>query len=202
MSNKHFIHLEGMDLAGKSTIAKIIAQRSCLDWNIYCKCLSKSNPILNLANDLGGKNIYDDKIYGYLFYVAVMADLNGFNLEENTIQDSFLLLRSIVFHRNNNNYDLVKLFEGLVEEHPVPEFSFYLTASIEERQRRFNNRLNNNPKKVTRSDSLIFKDPITFAKMDCELMELSKKYFNSIVIDTSKMTREEIAEYIIGFCGV
>ena len=42
---KYYLHIEGMDLAGKTTIANIIAKKSKKNWIIYNNCLSKNNVI-------------------------------------------------------------------------------------------------------------------------------------------------------------
>ena len=186
-----------MDLAGKSTIAKLIAKNSGVEWIIYKSCFSQINPIQELIKKLIKQNVYDDEIYGYLLFVALMADIKVFEANENVIQDSALLLRSIIYHKEAKHYALVKLFEGLVETHPVPDISIYLTASIDVRRRRLIKRMQEDSQKVTSNDKMIFNNPEKFIKMDYSLMELSKKYFNSIVIDTSEMTEIQTLDYII-----
>ena len=196
MSKNYYLHLEGMDLAGKTTIAKLIVKNSGLDWIIYNSCLSQKNPIQELIKILLKQNVYDDEIYGYLLFVALMIDIKVFKSNKNVIQDSALLLRSIVYHKEAKHYTLVKLFEGIVERHPVPDISIYLTASIDVRRRRLMKRMQEDSKEVTSNDKMILNNPEKFVKMDNCLMELSKKIFNSIVIDTSEMTEIQTLDYI------
>lgn len=198
---KHYLHIEGMDLAGKSTIANIITRQSGVDWKIYNNCLSQNNPIQQFEKQMRNQKIYDDEIYGYLHYVTLLADIKYFDLKENIIQDSMLLLRSINYHKEKNNNDLVQLFEELVPKHPIPNTSVYLTANIDSRKKRLLKRIESNSKQLTKNDILILNDSEKFEKRDIGLMELSQTYFNSIVLDTSSMTEAETADYIMTLCN-
>ncbi|MBU5457369.1 hypothetical protein [Oscillibacter sp. MSJ-31] len=197
---KYYLHIEGMDLAGKSTIADIIAGRSGEKWEIYNNCLSQNNPIQQFEKQIKSQKLYDDEIYGYLHYVSLLADIKKFELTENVIQDSMLLLRSINYHKEKGNIDLVQLFEALAPKHPIPNISVYLTANIDSRKKRLLNRIESNSKTLTQNDLLILNDSGKFEKRDIGLMELSQKYFNSIVLDTSNMSETETADYILTLC--
>lgn len=200
LNKKYFLHLEGMDLAGKSTIARKIKERSKLEWVINNNRLSEKNNIYTFTNEVGKQNLYDDEIYGYLYYVALMADIKKFKHEKNIIQDSTLLLRSINYHINEGNDKLVRLFEDLVDIHPVPDISIYLTTDIESRIKRLATRIQNNPESISKNDSLILTDPEKFVKMDMKLSEISQKYFNSYVLDTSKLNEDEVVDHIFDMC--
>lgn len=188
----YYLHIEGMDLAGKSTVANIIKSQSGEHWTIYNNCLSQNNVIQKFEKQIRNQKIYDDEIYGYLHYVTLLADIKYFELKENVIQDSMLLLRSINYHKEQNNNDLVKLFEEMAPKHPIPDLSVYLTSKIDSRKKRLLKR-----QKWTKNDKLIFTDSERFEKRDNGLMELSCKYFNSTVINTSDMTETETADYIM-----
>ena len=200
-NKKYFLHLEGMDLAGKSTISSLISERSQLNWVINNNKLTEDNQILEFTNNLGKAGAYDDEIYGYLYYVSLMADIKRFVLTENTIQDSTLLLRSINYHTFQKNYKLVRLFSELIELHPTPDKSIYLTADIDSRIKRLAQRIEKEPGKVSKNDSLILTSPDKFMRMDKELANLSQKYFNSTILDTSNMTEDEVVDYIFDECG-
>jgi len=198
----YYLHIEGMDLAGKSTIADIISRQSGLRWKIYNNCLSQNNVIQQFIKQIRDSRIYDDEIYGYLYYVTLFADIKCFKLKENVIQDSMLLLRSINYHREKNNNDLVQLFKKLVIKHPVPSVSVYLTTNMDSRKKRLLNRIEGNPKQLTKNDMLILKNPAKFEKRDNGLKELSQKYFNSIILDTSDMNEVETANYVMNLCNI
>ena len=197
----YYLHIEGMDLAGKTTIANIIANQSGVDWKIYNNCLSQNNPIQQFIKEIKAQRIYDEEIYGYLHYVTMMADIKYFELKGNIIQDSMLLLRSIIFNKEKKYNDVVHLLEELVPKHPIPNTSVYLTANIDLRKKRVLKRIESNPNQVTKNDILILDNPKQFEKRNVGLMELSQKYFNSIVLDTSEMTETETANYIISLCN-
>lgn len=195
-----FLHLEGMDLAGKSTIARAIKEKSCLDWQINNNRLCNKNIIYEFIDDVAKHELFDDEIYGNLYYVALLADLRKFELNSNIIQDSTILLRSINYHTELGNTKLARMFEELIEFHPVPSYSFYLTADIDSRTDRLAKRMKLEQKEISKNDYLILRNPEKFKEADNRLFELSSKYFNSILIDTTNLSIEEIADYIIDYC--
>ena len=91
----------------------------------------------------------------------------------------------------------MKLFERLVKKHPIPDVSIYLTVNIDERMRRLEKRMQEKPQNVTISDRLMLSSPEKFIERDYRLMNLSKKYFNSIVVDTSEISEMQTAEFVI-----
>lgn len=198
---KYYLHIEGMDLAGKSTIANIISRQSGMGWKIYNNSLSQNNPVQQFIKQIKNRKIYDDEIYGYLHYVTMLADIKYFELKENVIQASMLLLRSIIYNKEKKYNDLVRLFEEMVPKHPIPNTSVYLTANIDSRKKRLRKRIESNSQQVTKNDVLILDNPVQFEKRDIGLMELSQTYFNSIVLDTSNISEEETADYIMTLCN-
>lgn len=200
-SHTFYLHLEGMDLAGKSTVAAMIARRSGMYWEIRNKSLSQDNVIQQFEKRIRKQNIYDDEIYGYLHYVSLLADIKYFERRGNLIQDSMLLLRSMIYHKEQKNDALVRLFESLVPKHPVPDLSVYLTTSLDVRKGRFRKRQACHPESLTKNDFLIMDDPERFAARDKGLMALAQTYFHAIVLDTSAMTAEETADAILSMCG-
>ena len=198
----YFLHLEGMDLAGKSSVAKAIQEKSNIKWKISNNRLYNENEIYNFISEVAKKNLYDDEIYGYLYYVALFSDLKKYELSTNVIQDSTILLRSINYHIENNNKQLAEMFIKLVKLHPVPNCSIYLTADINSRIRRLAERIEKNPEKISKNDSMIISNPEKFKQMDDNLFFLSQKYFNSILLDTTNLTIDEVADYIINYCNL
>lgn len=197
-----FLHLEGMDLAGKSSIAKIIKEKSLLNWQMNNNHLSDKNEIYSFIDKVAKDKLYDDEIYGYLYYIALLTDLKKFKIEDNIIQDSTILLRSINYHLENGNYKLAKMFTELIKLHPFPTYSIYLTASIDARLSRLAKRIENNPEKVSKNDSMVINNKEKFIEMDNNLFSLSHKYFDSILVDTTNLTLEEAADYIIDKCSL
>ena len=89
----------------------------------------------------------------------------------------------------------------MVPKHPIPNTSVYLTANIDSRKKRLRKRIESNSQQVTKNDVLILDNPVQFEKRDIGLMELSQTYFNSIVLDTSNISEEETADYIMTLCN-
>lgn len=58
------------------------------------------------------------------------------------------------------------------------------------------------PEKITSMDKMILEDPKRFEQINLSLMELSIKVFNSIVVDTSNMTEDEVVKYIRSCCPI
>ncbi|HPT66379.1 MAG TPA: hypothetical protein PK257_03695 [Candidatus Woesebacteria bacterium] len=202
-TKQYFLHIEGMDLAGKSTVANKIADKSVLEWVINNKKLNQSNPLYDFAIEQGKKNIHNSDTMGYLYLIALIEDLRIFKHETNIIQDSTLLLRSLNYYKTlSKNDDLVDAFTSLVPKHPKPDKSFYLTADIDTRRNRLENRISSKPKKITTMDMLIKNDPEKFIRLDKSLMDLSVNYFNSYVIDTSKMSETEVVEKMMDICSL
>jgi len=197
----YFLHVEGMDLAGKSTVANKIANSSNLEWVVNDKRLTTSNSIYDFAWEQGKRGTYNSDIMGYLYLAALMEDLRTFEHKSNIIQDSTLLLRSLNYYKTlGENDNLVHAFISLLPKHPKPDKSFYLTADIDARRDRLENRMLLTPKKLTAIDMLIKNDPKKFTWLDDSLRDLSIGCFNSCVIDTSKISETEVVEQIMDIC--
>jgi thymidylate kinase len=195
--DKYYLHIEGMDLAGKSTASKIFAQISGIQWIIHDKRLTQDNPIYDFALGLSKKDGFNSEALGYMYLAALMQDIKNFKLDANIIQDSTLLLRSLNYYKNVNlNNELAHAFSNLIQQHPTPNKSFYLAADICSRRQRLAQRIKIAPEKLTSMDLLIQNDPNRFIQIDESLQDLSITIFNSEVIDTSKMSVMEVVKYI------
>lgn len=198
-----FLHIEGMDLSGKSTAAKNFANTSEIYWKINDKRLTESNLIYDFAWDLGKKDGHNSVILGHLYLISLMEDLKNFRLKTSVIQDSTLLLRSLNYYKTVKvNDELSQAFAKLIPEHPVPNKSFYLTANIDSRRQRLEKIIKKMPKKLTSMDMMIIKDPCRFMQIDESLKNLSLEIFNSQIIDTSKMSEIEVVECIRSYCPI
>lgn len=197
------LHIEGMDLSGKSTTAKNFAKTSKMHWRINDKRLSENNPIYDFAWNLSKKGSHSSNVLGQLYLISLMEDIKNFQLTTCVIQDSTLLLRSLNYYKTVKiNDELAGAFTKLIPEHPVPDKSFYLTANIETRRQRLEQRIKQEPNKLTSMDMLIINDPNRFMQMDESLKELSVGVFNSQIIDTSDMNEIEVVDYIRSLCPI
>lgn len=199
-NDKHLLFFEGMDLAGKSTVAKEFAETSVLTWEIHNKKLSKINPIFDFTSNLGRQEIYQADVLGHMYIAALIDDLNRFKRDKNIILDSTILLRSMNYYKEHGYERIVEEFEKLAYQYPRPDKFFYLTADIETRKRRLFKRINEFPGLVSSNDMLVVNNPERFIRMDESLKNLSIKYFKSEVIDTSKMDEKEVVYEIKKLC--
>lgn len=97
------IHIEGLDLAGKTTARDRLAR--CLGgWKVRSNRLIEHNEVFELADRLRREDALDAESLGHLFVATLSADLRGFRPNEQPlIQDSTILLRSLAYHRINRN---------------------------------------------------------------------------------------------------
>jgi cytidylate kinase len=130
-----------------------------------------------------------------LLYLKVLEDdiRNFVKPEKNIIQDSTILLRSLSYHITMGNEDIVEGLLKLIEIHPKFTKSVLLTASIEKRQERLLQRQKDNPEEVAPDDLLVVEKPNLFMEMEANLIKYSTTYFNSLVIDTTQLSKKEVA---------
>lgn len=188
-----YIHIEGVDLSGKSSVSKAVVDRQPDKWQIQAATLTNMpNPIRDLGDQLDGIATYTNEVVGIVYAAALRADLDKFRYPEtNTIQESTILLRSLSYHAVNNNPETLRIFEGMASLHPKFDRSYLLTASREERLRRLAQRA-----VKSTHDLLIVRDPKRFAKMEDSIKDYARNLFNAEVIDTTQLNIDEVAEYI------
>ncbi|HTE57325.1 MAG TPA: hypothetical protein VK694_01160 [Verrucomicrobiae bacterium] len=190
-----YVHVEGMDLAGKTTVAASFARESS-PWEVRRNALGPNNAIYHFADSLRRREAFDPEVLGVMYAAAILGDIRAFNKPEvNTIQESTILLRSLAIHRVRGTTGLMKLLESYLPLHPQFDASFVFTASVESRKARLNARLREAPWSST-EDLLILTDPDLFMAMEHELITLSREWFNSTVIDTSNLSPEEVLESV------
>ena len=192
------IYLEGLDLAGKSTVCRRLRDR-CGNFEIRNNCLLRSNPLHLAADRLRKANSIDDASLGYLYYGALLYDLEQIRNEPapdaNVLQDSTILLRSLAFHSVSGNTDLAENFRSKLAEHPKFDRSFFLTCTPDVRQQRLAGRAsrgNTNPE-----DFLISSNPDLFFTMEGELRRLAVEYFDATVIDTGELESPQGSDLVL-----
>ena len=188
-----YIHIEGVDLSGKSSVSKAVVDRQPDEWQIQAATLTRTpNLIRELGDQLDSAATYTSEAIGIVYAAALRADLDAFRYPEiNTIQESTILLRSLAYHAINNNPGILRIFEDMASLHPKFDRSYLLTASREERLRRLAQRA-----VKSTHDLLIVKDPKRFAKMEDSIKDYAQNLFNAEVIDTTQLNIDEVAEYI------
>jgi thymidylate kinase len=192
------IYLEGLDLAGKSTVCRRLRDR-CGNFEIRNNSLLRSNPLHQAADRLRKANSIDDLSLGYLYYGAMLYDLDQIRNEPapdaNALQDSTILLRSLAFHTVSGNTDLAEQFQSKLAEHPKFDRSFFLTCAPDVRKQRLAGRAsrgNTNPE-----DFLISSNPDLFFAMEGELRRLAEEYFDATVVDTGELESPQGSDRVL-----
>lgn len=179
------IAIEGLDGAGKTSTAKLLASEMGY---IFLR-----NPIYNLVSEDGihsfikNLNKVNGDLYenvASLFYGAGNLYLNYFKPEKNIITDRHLC-STYLWNINRNNKIV---FDFLVEECGKPDLTIILYAEANIRKKRI---LDRNP-----HDPDLEKDIFNDEKYD-RAMEFVKQYnMNYIYLDNSYMTIEETVNEI------
>ena len=192
------VYIEGLDLAGKSTVCRRLCDRRP-DFKIHNNSLLRSNPIQIAADQLRKTNAADESPLGYLYFGALLYDLEQIKMtpqpDYHVLQDSTIILRSLAFHTVSGNYDLAEKFRSKLADHPVFDRAFFLTCTPDVRRQRLDGRTsrgNTNPE-----DLLISTNPKRFFAIEAELRRLAVEYFNATVVDTSKLEDPQGSEEVL-----
>lgn len=193
----HYVHFEGMDLAGKTTATRNFIASTGQDWEVRRNTISQDNPIYTLADSLRRADAYDAEVLGNLYVAALMGDIRTFKYPDtHTVQDSTIILRSLAFHSVRGTPRIVEVLEDLLPHHPKFEASFIFTASIERRLERLQSRMRNEPEQVSPEDLLVIEKPEKFMAMEASLIDMARKTFHSVVIDTTSLTPDLVVDRI------
>jgi len=197
-SHQFYLHIEGMDLAGKSSVCRLLGQRASQPLLLRRNALSGDNPIFDLADRLRRADAFSSGTLGHLFVAALMADLERFEWPENpAIQDSTVLLRSLAFHTVADTPHIPGILEALLARHPRFDASFVLTASRATRLERLEARRIEAPEEIAADDLLVVQQPKLFFAMEECLVDLARRHFGATVIDTSSNSVENVVSVIV-----
>jgi thymidylate kinase len=189
------IHIEGLDLSGKSTVCRRLKERlPCA--TIRHNSLVESNMLYNRADKLRLEANVADDIVGMLYYGALRHEIDSYYPPQNTvIQDSTIILRSLVFHTTAGNKELANLFQALLQASPRFDSSFVLTCSREKRLERLRGRISRGH---CEPDDLVVRDDWErFSAMERLLIELATHYFNATIIPTDNLESSDSSDAIL-----
>ncbi|MCA9240408.1 MAG: hypothetical protein KDA37_09420 [Planctomycetales bacterium] len=181
-------HIEGMDLAGKSTATAhlVVSTRHGLQRN----SLVPNNPIYAEADRLRRNGAAPD-VLGPMYVRALDWDLNHMTSGRPRVQDSTILLRSLAFYEVLGHDQIVDQLHAMIPRHPRFGCTIVLTASIEARLVRLAERQRLAPDEVAPDDLMVITQPELFLDMERALVASSLQHFQAIELDTSRMTKAE-----------
>lgn len=187
------ILIEGMDLSGKSTITADINSLTNIK-RIKQRTLSDQTSIYDFTVAQSKLGYLSQELISKLYCLAINEDLENYKITESGIvlQDSYFALRSYALACQNKDFSLSDEIYSLLRKFPKPELSFYLTATTEERIKRNLNR----DKPMAYMEKMLMSNPKKFEGIEECLRNGVIELFNAEVIDTSKISHNEVAEYI------
>ena len=193
MERPYYIHVDGMDLAGKTLSIHNFIKSTGIEWQVRKNSLSKQNAIHLLAESLRMEDTYDAEILGNLYVVALMADVRSFEWpEQHTIQDSTIILRSIAYHTVRGTPRIKEVLFDMLPEHPKFDASFVFTANMDARIRRLQKRIGEGVQTISGEDMMVIEKPDKFMAMEAILVDVAKQAFHSVIIDTSTLTPDMV----------
>lgn len=194
------ILIEGLDLAGKSTLCEGLAVRF----------KEHGLQVVLAKNNLLGENVVGKRAKRYavgahtttletgaLFLASHLYDTTMFTPPEEGVvhlQDS-CWLRTISYNLMRETPIIPELADALFDAHPRFGTVIYLTANIEVRKRRVQERESKHPGTNTPGDFMSYTDPEFVMRHDRKLLETVRRFYPGVdVIDTSAMEAEETIE--------
>jgi thymidylate kinase len=204
-----YLHIEGLDLAGKTTVCEMLTSLGGEHASVRRNCLAPdTNRIFRLADQMRKDNFLGEadtakQMMGHLYYAALLADIELFERPETfTIQESTIILRSLAYYSARKLDDIASLFEGQLERHPRFDASVVLTAGPEVRLARLEKRQTQEKDRLSWDDFAVRDYQERFFHMDRLLCDYAQQSFGAVVIDTSDMRPEEVLQQILNVAGI
>lgn len=185
--------IEGLDLAGKSTVCRRFVAQARGTWVVRRNSLVEHNRVYALADELRRADKLADEPLGWLYLAALRADLADLErsppaADVNFLHDSTILVRSVAHHGARHRSDLVRQFIDLVPAMPRFDHAFVCVADRETRLRRLAKR---RPENLGPDDFIVRDDFAMFTRMQDRVIELVTTHFGGGVIDTSGLESED-----------
>jgi thymidylate kinase len=190
---RRMILVEGLDLAGKSTLVEAL-HRHYAQQGIAVRVghggFSAANPVEEVARSIMRTDEQFTGVEaGSLFLSSMLWDARHYEAWEGVhIQDSSWL-RTLAFEQLYGSPALAHLMEEQGRLFPRFDAAIFLTASLPERQRRLQTRAVNDV-----HDLLAFKKPDKFLAIERRLLDLVREWEHGEVIDTDGLTPAEVLE--------
>ena len=193
------ILIEGLDLAGKSTLVEgLAAHYRQMGWLVTVAHgdLCPENPVGKVTREMMRWDPgFTSEEGGPLFLASHLWDLRNFRAPEGDrslhIQDS-CALRTLAFERVLGRPELAAKLESVIERMPLFDAAYVLTASLPVRRRRYEQRAVNDL-----HDAFMLRDPVRFSRVDGELMHLAVERYRARLLPTDEWSREALLELVL-----
>jgi thymidylate kinase len=194
--------IEGLDLAGKSTLvanlARELASRG-IPVRVSRNALCPENPIAALADELRRAPEAGLLETGALFLAAHAWDARHWTPPPNGtihIQDS-CWLRTLAYHTFHATPGIPALLQGTMSSFPRFDAAVFLTAGIDERRRRLAQREREQPRNNDANDRMVLTNPTQQLALEKLLRDLAGRSARAVNIDTSGLPAADLMMRVI-----
>lgn len=192
------ILIEGLDLAGKSTLVRGLERRFAeTGWQVrMCHGdLCEENPVARVTRQMMRWDPGFKPAEGApLFLASHLWDLRNYQPptkpNEVHLQDS-CALRSLAFERILGQEFYAQRIEEVVDQLPRFDAAYVLTASLKNRIERFRKREQNDL-----HDSFMLSDPVRFSRVDSELLRLGVTKCAAKLVCTDDFDPEQLLDFV------
>ncbi len=189
--------VEGLDLAGKSTLVRDLQAeltRRGIPVRVSRNALCPDNPIAALADQVRRDPHAGLVETGAIFLAAHLWDARHFRPPPDGtvhLQDS-CWLRTLAYHTYRGTPGIPDLLREAVASFPRFEAALFLTACVEERQRRLAQREQERPGSNDFEDHLVKSAPGAFTQHEVVLQETAVQTVGAKVLDTTDVTPDRL----------
>ncbi len=191
--------IEGLDLAGKSTLVhnlQVELARRQMPVRVSRNALCTNNPIAPIADAIrrdAGAGLIET---GALFVAAHLWDARHFEPPPSGtihLQDS-CWLRTLAYHTVRGTPGIPDLLRRSIPSFPRFDAAIFLTANINERRGRLGERDRESPGTNDRDDQAVLCNPAAFLHHETTLRLLAVAHFDAMVVDTTRVPRAILAD--------
>jgi thymidylate kinase len=199
--------IEGLDLAGKSTLVRNLQAelaRRGIPVRASRNALCPDNPIAALADQLRRDPHTGLVETGALFLASHLWDARHFTpLPDGTVhlQDS-CWLRTLAYHTWKDTPAIPEQLARAARYFPRFDGAVFLTAGIEERQRRLEQREREQAGSNDANDHLVQSDPQGYLRLEQVLWQLTNLYTKATRIETTGIPGERLVPLAIATLGL
>jgi len=185
----------GMDFSGKTTIINKINEETPNTFKLKKKFLTP----IDLIENVRKRDVWlSPEEWKPLLQENINKDIENYKEEGLILLDSLWIIKYLANKIEKNDKEDVEeiiILKELLKKYP-PMDSFYITVSIEERMKRFQERAKMG-NEITGSDKLLM-DKNKFEKVEQIYKNIIMQYFpNTRIIDTTEINPEQTVELII-----